>query len=170
MGMWNSDYRGGETMRVGYKSALLFGLAVTATACGSMRVVPSEVFASTPGLVIEGNDFRIATGEAIPLPFVMAPARADEDIIDLYDEYRDEGAREVRVHIPGREEPLHGLLSLHALPETAKGPARRSLSVQVPQRYVDAATNGRVSVVFEPVNADPDTYYGWVLWMSDRPF
>lgn len=153
------------------RSAGVAALVMTMAAAGcGMTVVPNEVFTSTPGVVLEGEGFALREGEPIALPYALAPAREREDLVNQYDDFRDDGARQVRVRVPGLETPLYGVLSLHQLPPDARGPARRSLSVQIPKQYVDAASDGRVSVVYEPVASGDAQYYGWILWLSDRPF
>jgi hypothetical protein len=120
--------------------------------------------------VIEGDGFVIEEDRGIPLPFSVRPSVLREDLVNEYEDFRSMGARDVRVRVPGMSEPLYGLLSLHGLPTDSRGPARRSLRVSVPERYIEAASDGRVSVVYEPVATDGADYLGWVLWLSDRPF
>lgn len=143
----------------------------TLAACGG-KIVPNEIFAASSGVEIQGEGFDIREGRPVPLPFVLSSQKIEDDmdIVESYSEFRRNGAREVSVKVPGRSEPLHGLLSLHELPDKARGPATRSFSVKIPPSYVDAATDGRISVVFEPVRAEGENYFGWILWMSDRPF
>ena len=163
---------------------LVVGFSLVATACGSVRV-PGSVGVDTRDIVIEGEDFRLVEGEAEPLPFTVAPRPVTDDVIDRYDDFRELGAEPVKVHVPGRAEPLHGLLSLHELPQGAKGPGSRSLSIRIPPEYIQAALGGKVSVVYEPVQSEftmfkcwpaqaarcgAGPHLGWVLWMSDRPF
>lgn len=162
------------------RAFLLVAVVIPFTGCyGTM--VPGGVATGTPGIIIEGDDFRINEGQPAPLPFVLSHRLLTKGVIDEYDDYRDRGARDVRVHVPGMQEPLYGLLSLHELPGGSSGPARRSLSIRVPSRYIEAAMDGNVSVVYEPVEGpNPNcflpaswckmTWFGWVLWLSDRPF
>lgn len=166
-----------DTMRV----VLIGFFALLLSGCAVGRIVPGGVAVGTEGVVIEGEGFRIVEGRPSELPFVLRQTSDRRDLLNQYDEYREKhGAREVRVHVPGLQEPLYGLLSLHYLPADASGPARRSLSIRIPPRYVAAAMDGNVSVVYEPVEGSrPDcaiacrqehTWYGWILWLSDRPF
>jgi hypothetical protein len=85
------------------------------------------------------------------------------------------GGRRVTVAIPGREQPLFGLLVLCDVPERARGPASRSYRIVIPAEYVAQAQGGRVSVVYERVtrlslDGQERWWYGWVLWLSDEPF
>lgn len=146
-------------------------LLMAVAACAGKKV-PNEVFVASSGVTIEGEGFTLREGEASALPFVIGAEKVEDDmdIVESYEAFRDKGAREVRVTVPGASQTLYGLLSLHELPESARGPASRSLSVKIPPSQVNAASDGRISVVFEPVEADDDSYFGWILWMSDRPF
>jgi hypothetical protein len=84
-----------------------------------------------------------------------------------------QGAKRVRVYTPGREMPLFGVLALCRVPTHATGPASRMYLVRVPADRVARATDGRVSLIFEPVTltggpAAPQAH-AWQLWISDAP-
>lgn len=151
--------------------AVIIPVLLSAAACAGKKI-PNEVFVASNGVTIEGDGFLLREGEATTLPFVMGAEKIEDDmdIVESFEAFRDKGAREVRVTVPGASQELYGLLSLHELPASARGPASRSLSVKIPPSQVNSASDGRISVVFEPVETDGDSYFGWILWMSDRPF
>lgn len=135
----------------------------------------------TEGVVITSDDsmpgasFRLSSEEGnFPTPFW-----ADNCIVrataDNYDLALRHGARQVRVHVPSREEPLYGVLAFCRTHPQASGPATRLYLIQVPEGRVEATAGGRVSVVFEPTNyqqryADgTHTFDAWQLWLSEFP-
>jgi hypothetical protein len=86
---------------------------------------------------------------------------------------------QVRVHVDGLDEPLHGLLAFFPVDATAEGSARRIYRMDVPRGYIERASGGNVSVVYQPYNAtvvdafgasSTVTYVAWALWLSDVPF
>lgn len=87
---------------------------------------------------------------------------------------------QVRVHVAGQERPLHGLLAFFPVFSTAEGSASRLHRIEIPERYIERAVGGGVSVVFQPYEAryrdaesgDIETTerVSWALWMSDVPF
>lgn len=151
--------------------AVTASVLLTLVACGG-RQVPNEIFVASSGVTIQGGGFVLREGQPSTLPFVLGSQKVEDDmdIVASYGEFREKGAREVRVRVPGETQPLYGLLSLHELPGSARGPGTRSFSVKIPPSQVNAASDGRISVVFEPVEADDERFFGWILWMSDRPF
>jgi hypothetical protein len=69
-----------------------------------------------------------------------------------------------RFKVPGLDEPLYGYLVLYGLPDSVA--ATGGYEIQVPQTYVDATSNGRVSLVYEQDNA----HFLWLLCLSRTPF
>jgi len=86
----------------------------------------------------------------------------------------------VRVHVSGRKRALYGLLAFFPVYSTAEGSAGRLYRIDIPDRYIERAAGGNVSVVYQPYEAryrepesgDIATTEGvsWALWMSDVPF
>jgi hypothetical protein len=72
-----------------------------------------------------------------------------------------------RVTVKVGQMKLFGILALCGIPPNSTGPAARAYRIQVPQEYVDATSEGRVSVVFEKLNTGGTS---WVLWLSQEPF
>lgn len=154
-----------------------------AAGCASVPTHPMRAgMVETEGVTIRAADgsFTLTAGEQFLPPFQN---RCYDVPLATEDRLTDEGhaqalalgARRVDVVVPGRDRPLFGLLLLCDVPDTASGPGSRSYRITVPPEYVDAATGGRISAVFERVTwtrADGSTpwWYGWVLWLSDAPY
>lgn len=173
-------------------SLLAMGCAVPPRASEPAPVIrPSEALVLQDGIEIVGLE-----PEALRKGGVHRPSQyglpvlfeADARYADAVERFRASG-RAVRVTVPGRDEPLYGLLSFHALPDGATGPATRSYAISVPQTYVDQATGGRISVVYElvrvtrteraqasmmarstaTVRTQNSDWIAWILFLSDRP-
>lgn len=138
----------------------------------------------TAGVEITAEDGRytLRTGETFTPPFSVScynladetPLYAD-NLVGSYHYALGLGAQRVTVKVSGRDRPLHGVLMLCDVPDSASGPSSRSYLIEVPQSYVDATSGGRISAVYEKVdwrNAQGATmwWYGWVLWLSEDPF
>jgi hypothetical protein len=140
---------------------------------------------ATEGVTIRAADgsFTLTAGQRFTPPYQNRcyDLRADQrsalqgDITEAFATGDELGARRVLVDVPGREQPLLGLLLLCDMADSATGAGARSYHIEVPGEYVSAASGGRVSVVFEHVQVNaPEqglyTWYGWILWLSDQPF
>lgn len=101
-------------------------------------------------------------------------APSSPSLIGAYGLALRQGAKKVRIYHPAATEPLYGVLLLNQkMPGYSTGPAARSYLIRVPDSYVKEATDGRVSVVYEPVthSVHPNAkFIGWALWLSDSPF
>lgn len=84
-------------------------------------------------------------------------------------------AKKVRITVPGKKEPLYGLLVMSKVnPCMSHEIASRSYRIVVPQEYVQQAADGRVSVVYEwgeckRSQGEMLKMGTWALWLSDRP-
>jgi hypothetical protein len=83
---------------------------------------------------------------------------------------RDFGRTFVRVTVPSLDKPLYGLLVLCGIVPSGGGPDSRAYRIQVPQDYVDATSEGRVSVVYAQYNAPEGALTSWALFLSREPF
>jgi hypothetical protein len=162
-------------------------LALTLGACLPPTIVhpiPSGLVA-TEGVTIQGvNDaFKLVAGARFTSPFKSRCWNWDpedkmkyspsQELVTGFKFARQHGAKDVRVKVPGRATPLYGVLMLCEAPEGGSGPASRTYLIEVPNQYVSAASDGKVSVVYERLDYKDDSapngasWYGWVLWLSD---
>jgi hypothetical protein len=157
-------------------------VALAFVGCGSME--PTRVMSirvNTPDVVLqaEDNSFKLEAGiDGLP-PFRPAEygyelKTAKMDLLSLYPiALAQMNAKRVLVTYPNLQQPLHGVLLLFQIVPGGTGPATRMYQIDIPQQYVDAATGGRVSVVYELYKV-PDLPGGeaksWILWLSDMPF
>jgi hypothetical protein len=95
-------------------------------------------------------------------------------LIESYDLALGHGAKKVRIYHPAATEPLYGVLALNKkMFNHATGPSARSYLIRIPDSYIQDATDGGISVVYEPVSYKGYAkvkLIGWALWMSDSPF
>ena len=85
-------------------------------------------------------------------------------------------AKHVRVKVPYKETELYGVLVLDNAQKLAVGPGSQSYKIIIPKPYVDAATGGKISVVYEYYHIEDDSMfdldeikkYSWILWLSDE--
>lgn len=166
---------------------LVVGLSFVlfATGCRGQRfkTVPHGVVSGT-GIRIEAADkrFVLESGKPFTPPIEVKPPREIEFADAEITAYGNKVAphHRVVVYVPGREVPLFGKLMFLKVFRDFDGPASRSYQVQIPQNYIDAATGGRLSVVYETYASDetrwvdginvPAKRVAWALWLSDRPF
>ena len=154
-------------------------VAILVLACGcapAWETVPTGEI-QTEGVSIEASDgsFSLKTGERFRPPFFTRDCvvKASPENFELAREW---GARSVKVHVPGRDKPLHGLLAFCKVHPEATGPATRLYQIQVPASSVEKTSGGRVYVVFEETNKGGEFDDGfhhfdaWQLWLSEVPF
>jgi hypothetical protein len=133
----------------------------------------------TDGLVIkaENGSFVLEKGNFTP-PFQIDTYNAKMGLWN-YDNIKDEskealemGAEKVRVKVPGYDEEFYGVLALSKVDAArAEGPASKSYLLQVPDTYASNALGGRTSVIYEPHSlGNNNTWFSWILWISDVPF
>lgn len=99
-----------------------------------------------------------------------------EKFIKGYRRALEFGAKHVMVKVPSREKELYGVLSLEDADERGYGPGTLAYKIIIPEPYVKAARDGKISVVYEYYHIKDDTLfdnsdikkYSWVLWLSDE--
>lgn len=158
--------------------------ATVAAGCGvtywDTHSVPGGLLASD-GVVIEADAQRPSPVSVAPFTFragahFVTPFEINfcpKPELDKWREATAFGAQYVRVTHPGLPRPLFGVLALCRVHNSATGAASRAYRIQVPQEYVEATTDGRVSVVWEPSGATNDDMRdaaSWILWLSREPF
>jgi hypothetical protein len=114
------------------------------------------------------NDLAV-TAAPTTAPYAVACKQLPV-VPDDYKSALDADAISVRVQVPGMADSLYGILALCVIPDDAKGPAARAYRVAIPQEYVDATSDGRVSVVFEQLGGGDEKNTSWQLFLSRNPF
>jgi hypothetical protein len=175
-------------------AAILGSLACATTGGGAVGPPAPSMTIDTPGVTITvstelGESVFVAgqTYSTYSTPFSSSRSyylglhAEDANVVSMYSvALNSMGARKIMISYPGRDKPLYGVLLLCDIYPGSTGPASRSYQIQVPQQYVDAASNGRVSVVYEKLNSPQNgkrdsggkiiSTKSWVLWLSDMPF
>lgn len=99
-----------------------------------------------------------------------------EKFIKGYRRALEFGAKHVLVKVPSQEKELYGVLALEDADERGFGPGTLSYKIIIPQPYVKAAQDGKISVVYEYYRIKDDALfdnsnikkYSWILWLSDK--
>lgn len=100
----------------------------------------------------------------------------DNDLLKSYKDAQYRGAKRVRIKIPGVEKELYGILALEKADQDGIGPGTLSYKIVIPEPYVNAAKNGKISVVYEYYKLKNDGLIdiskikerSWILWLSDQ--
>ena len=85
-------------------------------------------------------------------------------------------AKHVLVKVPSREKELYGVMVLDNADERGEGSGTKSYKIIIPEPYIDAARDGKISVVYEYYHLKNDGLldvgdikkYSWILWISDE--
>lgn len=168
---------------------ILYSCAVSSVgASGSYKPVPyGKIVTGGVEIAAEDGSFVLRSGKVWTPPFQNAPLgpvnASNENMINLYKiALASGGAKKVMVKVPYQPDPLYGVLLLSSVYRESSSAVTRSYQISIPKSYVDAAQNGKVSVLYEYYDmggvavggmigpkrgAAPKT---WVLWLSDIPF
>lgn len=99
-----------------------------------------------------------------------------EKLIKGYQQALSFGAKHVRIKVPSTQKEFYGVLALDDIDERGFGPGVSSYKIIIPEPYVDAANDGKISVVYEYYHIKDDALfdnsnikkYSWILWLSDK--
>ncbi len=100
----------------------------------------------------------------------------DRELPKAYKLALHHGARHVRIKVSGKKEELFGVLALDKADQDGIGPGTQSYKIIIPQPYIDAARDGKISVVYEYYKLKNDGFIdvgeikerSWILWLSDK--
>ncbi len=100
----------------------------------------------------------------------------DKDLVKAYRNALHHGAQHVRVKIPSIQKELYGVLALDRADQDGIGPGTQSYKIIIPQPYIKAAQNGKISVVYEYyklknegiIDVGDIKERSWILWLSDK--
>jgi len=152
------------------------------TGCGSTytKPIPSGLI-DNKDIVIKADDGSFEIQGAFKSPFVSQVHYHSYNIngtkfIKGYRRALEFGAKHVRVKVPYESKELYGVLALDNADTRGIGAGIESYKIIIPKAYVDAAKNGKISVVYEYYHLKNDELtdlsdvkkYSWVLWLSDK--
>lgn len=100
----------------------------------------------------------------------------DHELPTAYKLALHHGAQHVRVKVPSIDRELYGVLALDKADQDGIGPGTQSYKIIIPQPYIDAAKDGKISVVYEYYKLKNDGFIdvgdikerSWILWISDK--
>ncbi len=100
----------------------------------------------------------------------------DRYLPQAYRQALHHGAKHVRIKTPTSDKELFGVLALDKADDEGVGPSTQSYKIILPQAYIDAAKNGKISVVYEYYKLKNDGIIdvgnikerSWILWLSDQ--
>ena len=149
-----------------------------------MRIPVGTLTNPDTRIVASDGTFTITSGQQFTPPFYVDlwgpnfASFADANIIEGFRAARAAGAKDVRVSVPGRSQPLYGVLAFSTVYSAASGPGTRSYLLTIPKDKIDNAYAGNTSVVFEDVAykqtfsngaVTNQQFRSWVLWLSATP-
>lgn len=134
-----------------------------------------------PNIVITAVDKSFTLKGDFTSPFQSSTLYNSLEMPDRYlpQSYRQalhHGAKHVRIKVPHSDKELFGVLALDKADDAGIGPSTQSYKIIVPQAYIDAAKNGKISVVYEYYKLKNDGIIdvgnikerSWILWLSDQ--
>lgn len=134
-----------------------------------------------PDIIITARDNSFKLQGEFTSPFQSSTrynslVMPDKDLIKAYRLALHHGARHVRVKVPNKNEELYGVLALDRADMNGMGPGTQSYKIIIPQPYIDAARDGKISVVYEYYKLKNDGVIdvskinerSWILWFSDK--
>ena len=153
------------------------------TGCGSTytKPIPSGVIENQE-VVITADDGSFEISGSFDTPFVSEVHYHSYNIsgnkfIKGYRRALEFGAKHVLVKVPNIDEKLYGVLALDNADVRGIGAGVKSYKIIIPEAYVEAAEDGKISVVYEYYHLDNEDSlsdlsevkkYSWVLWISDE--
>lgn len=99
-----------------------------------------------------------------------------EKFIQGYQNALSYNAKHVTVKLPNEEKEFYGVLALDDIDERGYGVGAESYKIIIPKPYIDAAKDGKISIVYEYYHIKDDGLfdnshikkYSWILWLSDK--
>ncbi len=144
------------------------------------RDVPSGKI-DNPEVIISATDGSYKLQGKFKSPFQSSTrynslAMRDKELIKGYRDALHHGAQHVKVKVPSLEKELYGVLALDRADQDGVGPGTQSYKIIIPEPYVKAAQNGKISVVYEYYKLKNDGIIdvgnikerSWILWLSDK--
>lgn len=155
---------------------LLFFVTLTMlSSCSSLSVNVPLGKITTDGVTIRAEDgtFNLKSGDIWTPPFqnnLSSELNSKKDLTNFHSKAMELGAKKVRVKVPYQSEELYGILYLSQVSDKCSSATTRSYQITIPNNFVIAAKNGRVSVLYEYYSCGRKQPKTWILWLSDMPF
>lgn len=134
-----------------------------------------------PEIVITAEDKSFTLQGQFTSPFQSSTRynsleMPDRDLTKAYRQALYHSAKHVRIKVPNIDKELFGVLALDKADDEGVGPSTQSYKIIIPQPYIDAAKNGKISVVYEYYKLKNDGLIdvskikerSWILWLSDQ--
>jgi len=134
-----------------------------------------------PEIIITGADGSFTLQGEFESPFQSSTryntlVTRDKELPKAYKNALHHGAKHVRIRVPGLKKELYGVLALDKADQDGIGPGTQSYKIIIPQPYINAAKNGKISVVYEYYKLKNDGFMdvsnikerSWILWLSDE--
>jgi len=170
--------------RIPVRSFLLYTLFILMfTACSTTtytRTIPTGVV-ENQDTVITAVDGSFKLQGEFKTPFQSSTRynslqMRDDDLPKAYKLALSHGAKHVRIKLPSQEKEFYGVLALDKADKDGVGPGITSYKIIIPEPYVNAAKNGKISVVYEYYKLKNDGFIdvsaikerSWILWFSDQ--
>lgn len=159
----------------------LFILIVTGCSVTTYNRFISQGKIENPDIVITAEDKSFTIKGEFTSPFQSSTRynsleMPDRDLPKAYRQALYRGGKHVRIKVPKSDKELFGVLALDKADDEGVGPSTQSYKIIVPQPYIDAAKNGKISVVYEYYKLKNDGLIdvskikerSWILWFSDQ--
>lgn len=160
-------------------SLLIFLFSACSTTTYITSVAKGKI--DNPDIVITARDNSFTLQGEFTSPFQSSTrynnlVMPDKDLMKAYRLALHHGAKHVRIKVPNKSEELYGVLALDRADKNGMGPGTQSYKIIVPQPYIDAARDGKISVVYEYYKLKNDGVIdvskinerSWILWFSDK--
>jgi len=134
-----------------------------------------------PDIVITSIDKQFTLQGEFTSPFQSSTRynslqMPDKDLVNAYRNALHKGAQHVRIQLPSEKEAFYGVLALDKADQDGMGPGVKSYKIIIPQPYINAAKEGKISVVYEYYKLKNDGMIdvsdikerSWILWLSDK--
>lgn len=160
----------------------LFITLLTFTGCGSTytTLIPTGKI-ENKDIVITARDGSFIIQGEFESPFVSevhyhSYNKSGTKLIKGYNRALGFNAKHVMVKVPNKDKELFGVLALDNADVRGIGAGTKSYKIIIPKPYIDATSDGKISVVYEYYHLKNDELtdltevkkYSWILWLSDE--
>lgn len=125
------------------------------SSCATTNIPYGKIADQGVTIRAEDNSYTLESGDYWRSPRVKGSKKVNttKNILDYYKKALDKGeATRVKVKVPGIDKELYGVLLLNKVGKSVRNPASRSYRISIPEKYIEGALDGRMSVVYECSN------------------